>query len=367
MPQLHLEKLQLTYFKSYEEGIFEFSPQLNCIVGENGSGKTNLLDAIHWLGLTKSAFHSQDVYSIRHEAAFMMIDGQFLLNDRLVQITCSLQRGLRKTIMRDKKAYERLSDHVGEFPVVLIAPNDTDLIRDGSEERRRFFDGVLCQLDQQYLLNLIQYNKILSQRNGMLKIFHERNSLDHDLLDTYDEALLPLSNLIFDRRQRFLSDFEPLIQQYYAFLSDNREQIGIRYESEIEDLNYRENFRQHRLRDLHAQRTVMGIHKDDFAFEMDGQPLKKFGSQGQQKSYAMALRLGQFDLMSIEKEIKPLLLLDDIFDKLDDRRIQKLIQLIENEYFGQVFLTDARPERTQLLLKDLKTDVRFFRIGGSEG
>jgi DNA replication and repair protein RecF len=363
MPQLHLEKLHLTHFKNYEEGNFEFSPHLNCIVGENGSGKTNLLDAIYWLGLTKSAFQVQDAFSIQHEAEYMIADGVFHKNLKTTQITCSLQRGQRKIILSDKKAYERISEHIGLFPVVLVAPNDTDLVRDGSEERRRFFDGVLSQLDQFYLQDLLQYNKVLTQRNSMLKIFAERHFTDDDLLDTYDESLIALANRIFDRRQRFLTDFEPLVQKYYAFLGESREAVTIKYESEVEDLAFRENFRRHRLRDIQTHRTLMGIHKDDFLFEMNGVALRKFGSQGQQKSFVLALKLAQFDLISIEKEMKPLLLLDDIFDKLDDRRIQKLIQLIENETFGQVFLTDARPERTEDLLKEVKGEVKFFRMG----
>ncbi|MCU0341025.1 MAG: DNA replication and repair protein RecF [Spirosomaceae bacterium] len=362
MPQFHLEKFHLTFFKNYEDAHFTFGKSLNCIVGENGCGKTNLLDAIYWLGLTKSAFHTQDTYSIQHEADFMMLDGWFWKDTKPTQITCSLQRGQRKTVMSDKKAYERLSEHIGLFPMVLISPNDADLVREGSEERRRFVDGVLSQLDQHYLQNLLQYNKILTQRNTVLKIFAERNYLDHDLLDTYDEVLLPLANLIFDRRTQFLAQFEPLVKHYYAFLGDDREQIQIQYVSEIEKLNFREIFRQYRTGDINAHRTLMGIHKDEFVFEMDGQLIRKFGSQGQQKSFVMALRLAQFDLLSVEKEMKPLLLLDDIFDKLDDRRIQKLLQLVENETFGQVFLTDARPERTQSLTQHLQTEVKFFDL-----
>ena len=347
-------------FKNYEEGRFEFSRSLNCIVGENGSGKTNLLDAIYWLGLTKSAFQVQDAFSIQHEADFMMVDGVFWKDHKTTQITCSLQRGQRKVILSDKKPYERISDHIGLYPVVLVAPNDTDLVRDGSEERRRFFDGVLSQLDQHYLQDLLQYNKLLAQRNGVLKLFYDRRYVDDDLLDTYDEPLVALANRIFERRQRFLEGFEPLVQHYYSFLGEGRESVTIKYESEVENLDFRDLFREHRSRDLNAQRTLMGIHKDDFGFEMDGVALRKFGSQGQQKSFVLALKLAQFDLISIEKEMKPLLLLDDIFDKLDDRRIQKLIHLIEKDTFGQVFLTDARPDRTRELLKDTAMEVRYF-------
>ena len=358
---LHLEKLFLTDFKNYEEGRFEFCQDVNCIVGENGSGKTNLLDAVYFLALSKSAFHNQDGLSIRHEADFFIIDGTFQNQQKAVQITCSLQRGQRKVLMSDKKSYERISEHIGRFPVVLMAPNDTDVVREGSEERRRFFDGVLSQLDQHYLQDLLQYNKILIQRNSLLKIFSERNYFDAELLETYDEPLVDFAQRIFIKRTAFLKDFLPLVRHYYAFLGESREQMDIVYESEVLDSGFAKEFRQNRQKDLQAQRTTRGIHKDDFTFEMDGVALRKFGSQGQQKSFVIALRLAQFQMIFNEKQIKPILLLDDIFDKLDDRRIAKLIEMMNSQVFGQVFLTDARPERTSALLADLLVKVKYFR------
>ena len=362
MPQLFLEKLNLTHFKNYPEARFQFSEAVNCVVGENGSGKTNLLDAIYVLALSKSALQTQDALMIEHQADFMMIDGVFQKDQKPVQITCSLQRGQRKVLLSDKKPYERLSEHIGRFPVVLIAPNDTDLVREGSEERRRFIDGVLSQLDQFYLQDLLQYNRILAQRNGILKQFAERNYVDNDLLDTYDEPLLATAQRIYQRRKLFLTQFTPLVQQHYGFLGESREQIEIRYETELDNPQFEADFRRQRPRDLQAQRSTQGVHKDDFGFEMDGVAIRKFGSQGQQKSFVMALKLAQFNMICTEKELKPLLLLDDIFDKLDDRRIQKLIELIDNETFGQVFLTDARPERTRQLLQNVKAEVRFLEV-----
>ncbi|TAE40543.1 MAG: DNA replication and repair protein RecF [Runella slithyformis] len=362
MPQLFLEKLNLTYFKNYEEARFEFSECVNCVVGENGSGKTNLLDAVYTLALSKSAFQTQDALMVQHEANFMLIDGVFQKDQKAVQITCSLQRGQRKVLLSDKKPYERLSDHIGRFLVVLIAPNDTDLIRDGSEDRRRFIDGVLSQLEQPYLQDLLQYNRILAQRNSILKQFAERNYTDHELLDSYDEPLLMVGTRIFERRKTFLQNFVPLVQKYYDFLGESREKVEIVFESELANATFADDFRRQRFRDLQAQRTTMGIHKDDFGFEMNGAPLRKFGSQGQQKSFVVALKLAQFDLMHAEKNTKPILLLDDIFDKLDDRRIQKLIELMDMGTFGQIFLTDARPERTTQLLSNAKTEVRFLKI-----
>ncbi|WP_247237061.1 DNA replication/repair protein RecF [Telluribacter sp. SYSU D00476] len=358
-----LEKLHLTYFKSYEEGSFTFGERVNCLVGENGSGKTNLLDAIYFLALTKSAFQSQDALNIHHTADFFVLDGIFRKANRGTQITCSLQRGQRKVLMADKKSYDRLSDHIGQYPVVLIAPDDTDLVRGISEERRRFFDGVLAQLHPSYLDDYLQYNKLLTQRNSLLKLFAERNYLDEDMLETYNEPLIGLAQRIYEHRRTFMDKYLPLFRKYYAYLSSERERVEIIYESEVAVEDFGAEFRRHRSRDLHAQRTLKGVHKDDYVFEIDGVALKKFGSQGQQKSFVIALKLAQYALLADEKETKPMLLLDDIFDKLDDRRIHKLIELIDDGFLGQVFITDARPERSHRILDHVQADVRFFEIG----
>lgn len=359
---MHLEKLSLTNFKNYDDSRFTFGPQVNVIVGANGSGKTNMLDAIYFLSLSKSAFHNQDALSIAHDADFFIIDGIFSKDDRLTQITISLQRGQRKHLLADKKPYDRLSEHIGRFPVVLMAPNDTDLVREHSENRRHFFDGVLSQLDSDYLRDYLTYQQILKQRNSLLKLFAERNILDEELLETYNEPLLALAERIYERRKRFVSEFLPAFRQHYAYLSNERETVDIIYESEVGSDEFAKDFRRNRSRDIQLQRTTMGIHKDDYVFEIGGVALKKFGSQGQQKTFVIALKLAQFDQLRTEKEIKPILLLDDIFDKLDDRRIGKLIQLMDEGMFGQLFITDARPERTEQLLQDVKTEVAFFRI-----
>ncbi|MDQ1087605.1 DNA replication/repair protein RecF [Siphonobacter sp. SORGH_AS_1065] len=400
---LFLERLHLTHYKSYESGAFLFSEQVNAIVGENGSGKTNLLDAIYFLSLTKSAFTSQDALSIQHGADFMLIDGVFsryeahepavnlakITNDseenhspmsiseetiaepseesriaaplRSSQITISLPRGQRKVVMNDRKAYERLADHIGKFPVVLIAPDDTDLIREGSDERRKFFDGVLSQQRPDYLSDLLQYNRILDQRNILLKQFHERHYMDEDLLEAYSQPLVELALRLNAIRKSFLQEFLPVFQEHYAQLSESRETVEIRYDSEVDIEQFKHQFWLNRHRDVAAQRTTLGIHRDDFVFEIDSYPLKKFGSQGQQKSFVVALKLAQFHLLTQEKGHQPILLLDDIFDKLDDRRIAKLMDMMQDGTFGQVFLTDARPERTQSLLAESGITANIIR------
>ena len=370
---MYLEKLSLTNFKNYEDARYTFGQQVNVVVGPNGSGKTNLLDAIYYLSLSKSAFQSQDALSILHDADYFIIDGIFEEHDnRTVQITISLQRGQRKVLMADKKPYERISEHIGRFPVVLIAPNDTDLVREHSEDRRHFFDGVLSQLDPNYLRDYLMYQQVLKQRNSLLKLFADRNQVDNDLLDTYDEPLLELGQKIYDRRKQFIGEFLPSFRTHYAYLSDEREEVNIIYESELTNPDFANEFRHFRRRDTVLQRTTMGVHKDDYSFMIGDRagtsiPLKKFGSQGQQKTFVIALKLAQFDQLQTEKGIKPILLLDDIFDKLDDRRIGKLIQRIDEgpdpaHRFGQLFITDARPERTRELLSAVKAEVLFFEI-----
>ena len=278
-------------------------------------------------------------------------------------ITISLQRGQKKAVLRDKKAYERISEHIGRFPVVMLSPNDTDIIRDGSEERRKFFDGVMAQLDAEYLENLLQYNRLLLQRNSLLKQFSERNYTDDLLLDVYSDPLVEVSLKLYQARNQFITAFLPIFKKHYNTLSDAREDVEMIYESEVGAEHFTQIFRKNRQRDLAAQRTTMGTHKDDFIFEINGFTLRKFGSQGQQKSFVIALKLAQFEMLTKVKGFPPLLLLDDIFDKLDDRRIQQLITMMVDGTFSQVFITDARPERTRQLLDNLGVEVKYFEIG----
>ena len=378
---MFLQKISLSNFKSYDYESFEFSERVNCIVGENGTGKTNLLDAIYFLALTKSSISNQDALSINHEMEYMMIEGVFVIADlgfgiadystskseienrKSEIINVSLQRGQKKAVLRDKKAYERISEHIGKFPVVMLSPNDTDVIRDGSEERRKFFDGVMAQLDSEYLENLLQHNRLLIQRNLLLKQFADRNYTDDLLLDVYTDPLIEVGLKLYHSRNQFINEFLPIFKKHYATLSDSREEVEMVYESEVGADNFAQVFRRNRQRDLAAQRTTMGVHRDDFIFEINGFTLRKFGSQGQQKSFVIALKLAQFEMLSKQKGFPPILLLDDIFDKLDDRRIQQLINMMADGTFSQVFITDARPERTHQLLDNLGVEVKYFEIG----
>lgn len=344
---MFLQNLRLYHFRNYEERFFTFSPGINCIVGKNGSGKTNLLDAVYFLALSKSSIHTQDSLSIRFGEDFASLEGAFS-NGNIIGV--HLPRVGKKTVTSDRKVYEKLSEHIGKYPVVLLAPNDTDLIRDAAETRRKLFDGILSQLDPEYLQLYLRYAKLLDQRNSLLKQFAEQNYLDEDLLNIYSEGLLSAGKELYTRRANFLQNFEPLFQTQYQFLSEERENVQLVYVSDLSAQDFEERFRQNLQRDLAAQRTTLGVHKDDYSFLMEGVPIKKFGSQGQKKSYVMALKLAQFQCIEADRQTKPLLLLDDIFDKLDDRRIACLIEKMSS--FGQVFLSDARPERTAELLKN---------------
>lgn len=353
---MYLQNLRLYHFRNYEDRFFSFSAGLNCIVGKNGSGKTNLLDAVYFLALSKSSIHTQDQLSIRFGEDFCVVEGAFRA-EREEVVACHLPRQGKKTVTADKKVYEKLSDHIGKYPVVLIAPNDTDLIRDGAETRRKLFDGILSQLYPDYLQTYLRYNKALDQRNGLLKQFAEQQFFDPDLLKIYSEQIIALGQKIFEARKSFIQEFAPLFNAHYATLSENREEVTLNYLSDAASHDFEQRFYANTDRDLAAQRTTTGVHKDDYEFLMSDMPVKKFGSQGQRKSYIMALKLAQFDCIHREKGVKPILLLDDIFDKLDHLRIERLITMIHAGTFGQVFITDARPERTEEVLAGVEVNM----------
>ena len=360
---MHLQKLELLNFKNYPEMQLDFCPDINCLVGSNGSGKTNLLDAIYYLSLTKSAFSPTDVHSIMHEQDLMLIRGWFQREEAIDTVQCSLQPGQRKMVMRNRKEYERISEHVGRYPVVLIAPNDTDIIREGSEVRRRFFDGIISQIDAPYLQNLLRYNHALRQRNSLLKTFYEQGRVQYDLLEPFTLQLLQYGLPLLERRLLFLKEYMPLFTHHYRNLTDGQEEVVIRYETNLEAQQAEALMQENLQRDLKQQRTRIGVHKDEYAFEIDGFSLKRYGSQGQQKSFLIALKLAQFDLLRDHKGYKPILLLDDIFDKLDDKRMARLMELVSGHAFGQLFVTDARPERTARLFKELPaTEVAYYYI-----
>jgi DNA replication and repair protein RecF len=370
-----LDQLHLLFFKNYDAADLSLSPGINCFIGDNGSGKTNLLDAIHYLALTKSAFTTLDAQSIKQEADFFVVKGKFGAAEagRPETIQVSLRAGQKKTLTHDKQPYERLADHIGRYPTVLISPYDTDLIRQGSEERRRYFDSLQSQLDPEFLNLLIQYNGLLRQRNATLKQHSGGHGFDTLYLQALDDQLAPLGESLSAMRVSFLAAFTPVFQSHYQQLAEGREQVQLDYKSQLPGQNFRHLLLANERKDLALQRSTVGPHRDDFVFLMDGLPVKSYGSQGQQKSYVIALKLAQFELLANRPPIpsadgrpapggKPLLLLDDIFDRLDDKRIARLLQLVADHTFGQVFLTDTNLGRTDQALAGVDSDIRRFRV-----
>jgi DNA replication and repair protein RecF len=360
---MYLQKLILTGFKSYSQAEFEFSEKINCFVGNNGVGKTNLLDAIHYLSFCKSFFTSLDAQNIRHGDDFFAIHGHFQRGDDTTDLVqCIQKKNHRKRFLINRKEYERLADHIGNFPLVMISPYDRDLINDGSELRRKYIDSVISQFDKFYLDDLIQYNKALFQRNALLKSFGEHHFFDAIALETWDEQMIRLGEQLFLRRNSFLEQFIPLFQQYFRLLSNGSETVDIRYVSQCTGSSYREAFKAAQSKDRLAQYTTMGIHKDDLDFTIDDYPVKKFGSQGQQKSFVIAVKLAQFDYTRNVKGFKPILLLDDVFDKLDDLRVAQLIKLVSENSFGQVFITDTSRQRIGSIFDSMDIGHKVFGI-----
>ena len=357
-----LENLSLLYFKNYEEASLSFSEHINCFIGDNGSGKTNLLDAIHYLSMTKSAFPGTETQSIKQGEDFFMVKGRFEIEGAKHTVQVSMKQGQKKTVTHNKVVYEKLSDHIGQFPVVLISPYDTDLIREGSEERRKYFDSLISQLNHTYLEQLIQYNYLLKQRNSLLKQFAERHYYDRDYLHILNEQLIPFAEQLTQEREKFLKEFVPVFQKHYRHISDSSETVTLTYKSQLLGADYTHLMHQAERKDLALQRTTVGPHKDDFVFLMDGNPVKSFGSQGQQKSYVIALKLAHFEVMDQRHHHKPLLLLDDIFDRLDEKRITKLMQMVAAHTFGQIFLTDTHLDRTDRILEGLSESIRRFDV-----
>lgn len=358
---MQLQTLHLINFKNYAEVKIDFSSKINVLVGKNGSGKTNLLDAIYYLSLTKSAVTASDNFCIRHGEQHFFLKGAFIQHQDVKEITSAFQTGSKKIFKEGVNEYQKLSDHIGKYPVVLIAPDDTDLVKEGSEARRKFFDSVISQLDHSYLESLIQYNHALKQRNSLLKMFSETNSFDAIALETYDHVLIQLGTVVFQKRKLFVTEYAPVFKRFYNFIVAD-EDAAVVYSAELKNIGYEEGLHNNRQRDLYAQRTNFGIHRDDYQFTLGSGDLKRLGSQGQQKSFIIALKLAQFEVIKRHKGFNPLLLLDDIFDKLDDFRIERLLELIKNDELGQLFITDARPDRTAALLRQINVTSSVFRV-----
>ena len=360
---MFLKKLQILNFKNYIQSEIEFSEKINCFVGNNGVGKTNLLDAIYYLSFTRSYFNTIDSQNIRYGEDFFAIHGTYLRNGGLPeQVSCIQKAGAKKQFRLNQKEYERMSDHIGAFPCVMVSPYDRDLINEGSDIRRKFIDSVISQFDKIYLDDLIRYNRLLEQRNMVLKQFAENRQFDRDMLLLLDEQMAVPAMHIFEKRKTFLEGFLPIFSHYFGFISGGLEEVDIRYESRLHEGPYLEIVASSNDKDLAARYSTVGIHKDDLLFDLKGYPVKRFGSQGQQKSFAVALKLAQFDFTNNLVNYKPLLLFDDIFDKLDPDRVQQIIDLVSKDSFGQVFITDTEPARIKRSFNSTIIHHKVFEI-----
>ena len=344
---MYLKKLSLTNFKNYGQAELEFSPRINCIVGNNGVGKTNILDAIHYLSLTKSFFNPIDSISIRHNEEFFIIQGFFMKNGEEDNIFCSFHRHKQKTLRQNGKEYDRLSDHVGRFPVVMISPADSALIAGGSDERRKFMNKIISQYNPSYLDAVLNYNKALQQRNRLLKDFSLYRNFDQDMLTVWDAQLVRFGAYAFSERDKLIEEMVPVFCEYYSLVANENEKVRLVYKSQLAQGDPADLLMASVDKDRSLEYTTTGIHKDDLLFELNDYPVRSLGSQGQQKSYLVALKLAKFDYIKKKAGFAPILLLDDIFDKFDSDRVAHIIRLVGNHRFGQIFITDTHQERLQ--------------------
>lgn len=396
---MYLTELNILNFRNIESAQLSLSPKINCLIGQNGMGKTNVLDAIYYLSFCKSSLTPTDSLNINHQAQMAMIQGVYIFpshlygsgnlvlshsygsesssgsssQDSLPQetITCGLRRGQKKQFRRGKTDYKRLIDHIGLIPLVIVSPKDSELVLDGSDERRRFMDSVISQQDRHYLECLTEYNALLKQRNILLKQMQDAADKgiqqDESLLEIYEERLIPHAEYIYHKRQEFVDSFIPVFQEIYDYISEKKEQISLSYTSQLHDRNLSQALQRTRQRDIILGWTSQGIHKDDLIMQLGEFPLKQVGSQGQQKTYIISLKLAQALWLSnqqseLSQPSKPILLLDDIFDKLDSERVARIVQLVDSDRFGQIFITDTDRKHLTDLLQPFSTDAKVFIV-----
>jgi len=357
-----LKSISLLNYKNITDLQYDFDAKINSFVGKNGVGKTNVLDAIYHLAYGKSYFNPLASQNIKHGEEFFVVDGVFEKEEKEEKVVCSLKKGQKKTIKRNGKIYEKLSEHIGFIPLVIISPSDSDLIIEGSETRRKFIDSVISILDNSYLNELINYQKIVSQRNALLKYFALNQVFDADNLAIYDEPLAQIGLKIFNKRKQFLESFIPIFQKHHNTITDSAEEVQLKYESQLFENSLENLLKNNLAKDRALQYTSVGIHKDDLSFEIDGFPIKKFGSQGQQKSFLIALKLAQFEFIKEKSGVLPILLFDDIFDKLDETRVQKIVSMVNNDVFGQIFITDTHEQRTEAIIQSTLQSYKIFRL-----
>lgn len=363
---MHIENISIVNYKNINEAEVEFSQKLNCFIGRNGAGKTNMLDAVYYLSFCKSFFNSVDQLNINHDENFFMLNGHYKRNDSEEKISVGLKRAQKKQVKRNTKVYKKLQEHIGLLPLVMITPSDGNLILGGSDERRKFMDGVISQYNQNYLDDLLKYNRALLQRNNLLKQFAGEKYFDADLLAIWDMQLLEHGTRIHEHRNEFVKKLIPVFQRYYTFISQGNEKVSLVHQSALYENRFEDLLKQSTRNDRAAQYTTQGIHKDDLDFLIGDFPIKKMGSQGQKKTYLVALKLAQFDFIKEISGLKPILLLDDIFDKLDQHRVEQIVKMVAGEQFGQIFLTDTNREHLDTIIQKMETDFRIFKVNSGK-
>ena len=376
-----LTELNILNYRNIREASMTFAPKLNCLIGLNGQGKTNVLDAIYMLSFTKSAYTTQDSLNITHDQEMAMVQGVYkmsreqnslneplTLNDEMMTVSCGLRRGVKKQFRRDRKDYKRLIDHIGLIPLVMVSPADHQLIEEGSDERRRFMDSVISQLDKQYLEHITRYSALLKQRNALLKQYQDAPEMPWDLFEVLEEQMIPSAQYIFSAREQFISRFVPIFQELYDELSGGAEQVSLIYQSQLHTRDLRAAYQSTRQRDLILGWTSQGVHKDELQMMLGDYPLKRVASQGQQKTYLLSMKLAQALYISqrlTTNDQRPILLLDDIFDKLDSERVARIVRMVKRPEFGQIFITDTdRQHLTDILRPD--PEARIFCVADGQ-
>lgn len=359
---MYIEEISIVNYKNLRECELQFSPRLNCFIGNNGAGKTNLLDAVYYLSFCKSFYNSVDYLNICHDENYFMLQARYNRKDIMENISCGLQKGQKKQFKRNQKPYKKLSEHIGFLPLVMITPDDDNLILGGSDERRKFMDGVISQYNHLYLDDLLKYNRALLQRNNLLKQFASGGYFDADLLSVWDEQLLDAGNRIHTGREDFVKRLIPVFRHFYSLISMRNEVVGLAHQSDLYTRDFSGLLRDSLQKDRLLQYTVSGIHKDDLSLDLGEYPIKKLGSQGQKKTYLAALKFAQYNFIREISGLKPILLLDDIFDKLDHSRVEQIMRIVAGEEFGQIFITDTNRSHLDEMIKRMDTDFRIFEV-----
>lgn len=357
-----LKKLQVHQFKNYTDRTFRFSPKINCFVGKNGIGKTNVLEAIHYMALTKGFANSLDKHNIQFNKDYFILEAIVEHNNQEDKVSCIVNTGRKKKLKKNEADIPKIADYIGYLPLVMISPYDRDLITESADSRRKYIDSILSQVDKVYLNTLMAYNKTLQQRNTLLKYFAKNHCFDKSQLDVYNYQLKDYASYIFDKRKQYVEEITDRFKKQYALISNASEDVNITYKSQLLVAPLDVLLDQNLDKDRILQHTSTGIHRDDLIFTINDNPIKRFGSQGQQKSLLIALKLAQYDYLKQQSGVKPLLLLDDVFDKLDEHRVKSIIDLVNSDYFGQIFITDTHKDRIENLLSKLEVDSNLVEL-----